>query len=184
LNESGTTYKVKRTAVDAGQLPATYVVDSVLRTCTCGKWQEQDLPCIDAVAYFRHAKERDQEWIFTREVSKFYSVRNHNEMFRKNICPVTTDFITTDGITLPPSGTGRGQVGARKKKRLRPQRNYIDVPTAKYKCKVCQKLGHNTRTCPVVNGNGQSNESEESDEEEPQPMDDADDDLINPTLEE
>jgi hypothetical protein len=101
----------------------------------------------------------------TREVSNFYTIRNHNKLLEKNICPVTTDFIKTDGITLPPIGNGKRAAGAPKKKRLRPNRNYIDEPTGTYRCKICKEIGHNARTCPRAKG-GEPTDDSKSDVEE------------------
>ena len=46
-------YKVNRSPYKIGDEPPSHCVNPNNEWCSCGKWQDREYPCIDAIAYFK-----------------------------------------------------------------------------------------------------------------------------------
>ena len=117
--------------------------------CTCGRWQEYAIPCIDAMAYFRfHCKISFTE-VLQKHVAKYHTYMAEHEILRYNVNPVILDQLIKDETTLPPRDTKVNATGRPKTKRYRV-RNMVPTSDRKpIQCGICHEVGHNTRTCAV-----------------------------------
>jgi hypothetical protein len=86
-------------------------INVAYKTCRCGLWLEHDIPCIDAVAYYRLIVGCDMETMMRNEVSNYYTFGYEKKLFEKNINPVTIDNLVTDGNTMPPDNNAKKQAG-------------------------------------------------------------------------
>ena len=100
IQETTNEYKVTRTNNTFGERTVSHMLNIQERTCTCGKWQDHECPCIDAVAYFRLEKELSFEDILDQHVSNFYKFERQQNLFTENMNPVIVDNLKKDGITL------------------------------------------------------------------------------------
>ena len=124
----------------------THIVNVPNRTCTCGKWQEYDYPCVDAFAYFRLYEERSYEYIIDKHVGKFYRYETQHQLLAFSITPVVVDNLVKDGVTKPPATGEKRQAGRPKKTRIRSRSKFKseDSPVI---CSLCHERGHNRLTC-------------------------------------
>ena len=144
---------VTRSVQKHGDREIFHTVEINERTCSCGKWQDMQIPCIDAVAVFRVAKNICCEDIVRDNVPNFYHLEKHEAIFQHNMEPVVIDTIRPDGETLPPTIGSKRQPGAPKIQRLRfrhPKtkvKSNKNIVQPKAKCKICGALGHYAKTC-------------------------------------
>jgi hypothetical protein len=82
------------------------------KTCTCGKFQEFQFPCLHAAIAITKA-----DIPYEQFMDKTYLTVSLQQLYSSHITPVNTDGLTPDGIVLPPNITR--VVGRRKKKRIR-----------------------------------------------------------------
>jgi hypothetical protein len=102
LQESGNKFNVKRVTKNGKETLIRCTVDVENRICECGHWQEHEIPCIDAIAYFRHHKQLTIVQVMRTYVDKKYTYENEKQLLVENIIPVCMETIDPDGLTTPP----------------------------------------------------------------------------------
>jgi hypothetical protein len=120
------------------------------RICTCGKWQEFNYPCIDALAVLKLYDGKTIEYVLQRYVSKFHSFLYEWEFLARNMNPVCRPNLKSDGVTKPPKPLETRPTGRPKNKRLRSRPappNPNNNGRLPIRCKKCGGTGHNVRTC-------------------------------------
>ena len=85
--------------------------------CSCGKWQEFQIPCRHAIAYYRHWGEHNLDWIMENVVDDIWRMKTLKTLYEPNLYPVMLHNIRPDGITEPPAA--RRQAGRPKQNRFR-----------------------------------------------------------------
>ena len=126
----------------------SHVLNVSCNTCTCGKWQEYDIPCLDAMAYFRLFLEKDFEWVLRNKVSKYFTYGAEKDVLQKNIVPVVIDSLTYDGKTKPPEAGQKRKRGRPKSKRLRKRSRFANPEKeSPQTCSICGQRGHYWKTC-------------------------------------
>lgn len=126
----------------------SYTIDIVKRTCDCGEWQDQGLPCIDAMAYYRLREQVSLNDVFAHHVDKHYTHENESELLRNSFYPVCMDHVVPDKVTLPPKTVTKQMSGQLKKQRIRKRSRWAHDPErSNIVCSRCRKRGHNVRTC-------------------------------------
>jgi hypothetical protein len=124
--------------LDEAEGTRRFNIDVVKHKCTCGEWQEHSLPCVDAMAYFRHEEGITFNDVLVRYVPKDYTYQNAQD----NIAP--------DGTTLPPRMSSKRASGRPKKLRMRKRTRFADNPEeSNVVCSKCKQRGHNVRTCDM-----------------------------------
>ncbi len=96
-------YKVNRTEYKIGDKPPSHCVNPNNRWCSCGKWQDREFPCIDAIAYYRNYENESLDGILTKYISPFYNCRSLFHLYKKNIKPVIISTLRNDGKTVGPN---------------------------------------------------------------------------------
>ena len=116
--------------------------------CTCGRWQEFNLPCVHFVVYVRQMRcySTFEEFLEGPHIHDMYRQGSAIQCYAENITPVATTLITSDGKTVEPKSTARA--GRPKKKRIRSISKVTPSYTKKRVCSNCKEEGHNIRTCP------------------------------------
>ena len=148
ITEGGDQFTVTRLSTRAGQNTNRYTVDVALKWCECGEWQEHNIPCLDAMAYFRLHQKITVNQVLLQHIDNKYTYENEKDMLRLNIVPVCTETITPDGITLPPKPLTERGSGRPKKERFRQRTLPTEDQTrACVVCSRCSMKGHNVRTC-------------------------------------
>jgi hypothetical protein len=74
----------------------------VAQRCTCGKWQDENLPCVDAIAYYRKVKGYPYSYIMDTFVPDFYRYENQVLLLKHAFWPVVIDTLAKDGEIKPP----------------------------------------------------------------------------------
>ena len=111
------------------------------------KWQEQEYPCVDAMAFYRNHELLTFDKIVSTKVSGYYNYDSLQQLYNDNISTVSLSTLVNDGITLPPNYTRKRQAGRPKKKRLRKRSKYEKPEDSIIVCSICNQHGHNKRTC-------------------------------------
>jgi hypothetical protein len=142
-------FMIKRTYENLVQSPAEYNLSTTQRMCSCGKWQEYNYPCIDALAWLKQHEGRTIDFVLTHYVSNFHTFEYEKEFLMVNINPVCRQNIKCDGVTFPPKELEIKRTGRPKTKRLRcrPAPPNPNARAEKPKCRKCGRTGHNIRTC-------------------------------------
>ena len=78
-------FKVNRTQYKLSDKSISHSVIPSNQFCTCGKWQDREFPCIDAIAYFKNYERETLENILIKHVSPFYNCRSLYNLYKKNI---------------------------------------------------------------------------------------------------
>ncbi|KAG7372186.1 MULE transposase domain containing protein [Nitzschia inconspicua] len=154
LLENGGIFRVCRTSRGPTEPERSYVLNIREQTCECGKWQDHEVPCINAIAYYKKIEKQTLQYIIDNHVSGQYKFETVNELLKDNIIPVCLETISADGITLPPNVVKR-RSGRPKKVRLRKRTRFAHDPQkSNIRCSRCKKTGHNVRTCLRRDGGG------------------------------
>jgi hypothetical protein len=111
--------------------------------CTCGKWQDMDVPCVDACSIYRLIYNHQITYAYEK-VSRFYKINTLNALYTRNIEPVIIDVLKYDKVTDRPNNDKKPP-GRPKKKRIRKRQK--PVPKLVVKCSKCGLVGHNIRGC-------------------------------------
>ena len=147
IEEDRNLFTVIRNARGASEEERKYNIDVRQHKCNCGEWQEHDVPCIDAMAYYRHTEKRSLAYIMENLVTFHYKYETEHELLKSNIVPVCLSQISADGVTLPPNDMKR-TTGRPPMKRLRKRSRWAHDPEqSDRRCKKCNQKGHNIRTC-------------------------------------
>lgn len=149
LEENEDKYKVVRTLYRPGESARVHYLCISAATCTCGKWQDFQTPCVDAVAFFRLNKQMSLQQIMDNHASSLLRYEAQSDLLIKNIVPVIREQLSRDGQTLPPKDTGKRMPGRPKEKRLRKRTKHADSNQSTVLCSRCRRPGHNARTCSV-----------------------------------
>ena len=108
--------------------------------CTCGKWQNRELPCIDAMAYFRNYKQQSFPFILENTISSFYTYNSLQNLHKDNICPVIIPTLGRDLVTLPPNLIKRKRsTGCPKKQRLQKRSKFVSEEESNVIWSICNK---------------------------------------------
>ena len=73
IDESNGDFKINRPPMKVGEPGISHCINTNKKSCTCGKWQDREFPCIDALAYFRNYERRVFRDIIDNEVSPYYN---------------------------------------------------------------------------------------------------------------
>lgn len=114
------------------------VVDLARRTCSCGKFQEKQFPCVHACAGAVQSRLRAEDFVHAS-----YATHALRQVYAGVVVPVDAATVLADGTTGPPGDIR--QAGRPRKLRLRG-RGEVD-PAAQVTCSRCLRKGHNARTC-------------------------------------
>jgi hypothetical protein len=147
LDEVTKLYQVTRTQQTPNKYIRSHNVEVINRWCSCGKWQEHDVPCIDAVAYYCIHEEKPLDYIFEKCIHAWYKYESHQKLFSKNIVPVVIDQLVMDGETCPPNNKGKWQAGRPKVRHIQNRSKYTVAEESPIICSLCQQRGHNKKTC-------------------------------------
>jgi hypothetical protein len=79
--------------------------------CSCGKWQDDDVPCIEGMEVFQIYDEQPLDFVFDNLVFPWYWYESHQKLFKHNIIPVEVAQLVKDGDTKPPMNNGKQQTG-------------------------------------------------------------------------
>ena len=102
IDESSGIYKCKRKGDFLEDEQVGNVLDTVGRFCSCGKWQDEGIPCIYYCTYLQKIENKTFQEILENEVSQFYHYDSMKSLCNKNINPVVISLLQNDGVTLPP----------------------------------------------------------------------------------
>jgi len=137
-----------------------YVVDLEARTCTCGRFEINDIPCGHAVSLILRLRKQPRDYI-----PKVFTLETYRWTYMRDMHPVDIQYlqILREGECYPP--LFRRTRGRPKERRIRKgerkarglQRGVQmagalgDVPdNAPQRCTQCGNVGHNRTTCNEV----------------------------------
>ena len=150
VESGGSQFTIVRQHRKAFENRSMYNIDIMQRRCTCGEWQDHELPCIDALAYYRLYEKITLNDVLERHVNEKYTYGNEREMLAINIVPVCLETIIPDGLTLPPKQSTKRSTGRPKKVRIRKRSRWSHDPEkSNVVCSKCKQRGHNIKTCDV-----------------------------------
>ena len=152
INEHLGEYKINRTVTDVGVISLSHCININEGTCTCGKWQDREYPCIDALAFYRNYAKLSFRQILEDKVSPYYNCKSLYFLWKSNICPVIISTLEYDtGIKAPilKEETIRQSGRPQKNRRFRPRSKYSNPEDSKVICKKCGEHGHNRKTCEI-----------------------------------
>jgi hypothetical protein len=126
----------------------THEVNVNHQMCTCGKWQDSNLLCVHAMAYYRKIDEKTLTEVLAMRFNNYYSYQYLHKLYNENINPVIINVLTSDRETLPPPENKKRQPGrpATKRKQKR-SRSEVTV-----RCGNCGEEGHNKKSCNKPSG--------------------------------
>ena len=140
----------------------TFVVDLISRSCTCGHFQANTIPCGHAFSFISYLQSCFSNASTPGDyISNFFSLLSWQQTYASNISPISsTDISSTVQISAPtkerkPQGrpkVKRFTVGDQRKKR-RAQAKLDNTMAALEKgegsqaCTQCGDYGHNRRSC-------------------------------------
>ncbi|KAM6554058.1 hypothetical protein CsatB_014820 [Cannabis sativa] len=149
-------YKVKV------QEKGDFTINILERTCSCRRFQLDEIPCSHAIAVFAKRGLRAYDY-----VADYYKTATMKATYERTVHPLPNEREWTipesmERIVWPPKS--RKPAGRPRKKRIRSK----GEPKVVLKCTRCGKVGHNRRTCnnpqlykpPKQNNN--SNESKKN----------------------
>lgn len=133
-------------------------LNTSLKACDCGLWQEHGYPCIHAVAVFRKQEISFADLLAT--VGEEHTYEWNVQLFKDNFLTVCIEKLVPDKTVLAPLFVVR-KLGRPKKKRYRKRSRVSTSPSpnppaggskktdggSKKKCSRCGGEGHNARTC-------------------------------------
>jgi hypothetical protein len=133
-------------------------LNTSLKACDCGLWQEHGYPCIHAVAVFRKQEISFADLLAT--VGEEHTYEWNVQLFKDNFLTVCIEKLVPDKTVLAPLFVVR-KLGRPKKKRYRKRSRVSTSPSpnppaggskktaggSKKKCGRCGGEGHNARTC-------------------------------------
>ena len=144
INEDLSTYKVYKGVGNDYNYHESHEINMENKTCTCGYWQDTELLCVHAMAYYRIIEEKNLKEIFDLPFCQYYSYQYLYKLYKENINPVIIEVLPNDNETKPPPINRKRQAGRPPTKRIR-KRSKTGVTI---KCSNCTKPGHNRKTCP------------------------------------
>jgi len=126
------------------QWQSSHIVMPTFKCCSCGVWQDTLLPCWHAYAVYEKWKEADFNYTLMNLLDDNYTygfivVQN---IFKRNIYPVSLDMPAYDGETTPPVSS-KQSLGRPRKKRIRRQSQFVAAEDSPVQCSNCGAPGHN-----------------------------------------
>ncbi len=94
-----------------GHRRSSHIVNSIMKTCSCGEWQDNDFPCIHAVSYYRNHCNYSAQQIVEETTSYLYTYVYLRKLYKDNIHPVIIDNLTRDYVTRPANRIARRSPG-------------------------------------------------------------------------
>ncbi|KAG7363118.1 hypothetical protein IV203_026478 [Nitzschia inconspicua] len=76
LLENGGIFRVCRNSRGSTEPERSYVLNIREQTCECGKWQDHEVPCIDAIAYYKMIEKQTLQYIIDNHRTADYVI-NH-----------------------------------------------------------------------------------------------------------
>ena len=87
-----------------------HVINPLREMCTCGYWQEYQVPCVHACAYGRMKLDCEAVFFSTRYIHDIHRHSSLHELYAVNINPVILDTVMFDLQMKPnPVVKGRGR---------------------------------------------------------------------------
>ncbi|KAH0707745.1 hypothetical protein KY285_010935 [Solanum tuberosum] len=125
--------------------PKKYIINLNTKMCSCGRFQNDELPCGHGMAVLRYRRLHE-----TKFWSPFYSLKNFQDAYVIPVEPIhcesTWDIPSYISETkLMPPGPKR-TVG---RPQLERWKGFVDVKfkRSKVTCSRCRQVGHNRKTC-------------------------------------
>ncbi|XP_058749639.1 uncharacterized protein LOC131622610 [Vicia villosa] len=128
-------------------LTDSFVVDLAQKTCTCNMWELVGIPCRHSVAAIYRKGDDPRNY-----VSEYYHKSTYERCYSEVITTLNGQNKwpkTSDPVILPPMykrGPGRPKKLRRREPDEANQHKWQRTNTS-HRCKKCQELGHNARTC-------------------------------------
>jgi len=130
-----------------------FVVNLVLRTCTCRGWDLTGIPCRHALAVMREERLKVEDY-----VDDFYSLEKYKKAYAETINPINGQnmWVKTSGDQIHAPSFKDTQKNLALKRRLeegekrdKQARSYGKVSTKGHKktCSQCKQVGHTKRAC-------------------------------------
>ncbi|XP_031101886.1 uncharacterized protein LOC116005789 [Ipomoea triloba] len=147
FNDANGLYVVALQSGNISQGSETYVeVHLRSRTCKCGKWKTDGLPCAHVIAVCKYRRESYDSF-----VAKEYSIDNYKRSYAADFFPLDTDIQFTNQVTCIPPLLGRrpNNPGQRQTRRFP---NEMDFRTStRRRCNYCLARTHTSTQCPNLN---------------------------------
>ncbi|XP_074265891.1 uncharacterized protein LOC141588344 [Silene latifolia] len=114
------------------------------RTCACGLWEINGIPCKHAIRAILSAKRDPVDY-----VSEWYSVRRYKEAYGMSINPIpdSEQWPMFDVPCLEPPTLRRSIGRPSRNRRREPGEQRKGKRSTSIKCAKCQCFGHNSKTC-------------------------------------
>ena len=144
-------FRIKRTDLSMTEARVWHDINVSNEICSCGKWQEREYPCIDAMAFYRNYEHMTFEKILSTKVSGYYNYDSLHKLYKDNITSVSLTTLVNDELTMPPPNIRKRQAGRPKTRLLRKRSKYATPEESIIICALCNQRGHNRRTCEARN---------------------------------
>ena len=134
-----------------------YTVDLISRCCSCRKWDLNGIPCAHAIVAICDTGEESEKFVhdcyskeaYMRAYEPMISPMNAEQMWKNSDMPPV---LSPENIKLP----GRPRKARRRepdeptsgKNQNKQQQKLSRTGQMVYKCRKCNKTGHNSRKCP------------------------------------
>lgn len=146
----------------------TYLIDMLLRTCTCGHFSANGIPCGHAFSFIQKIYPSSRTALSTITpqdyVPYFFTVLAWRETYQCNLSPICINALShTAELLPPPDKTPRGRPKVKRftttyRKTAVAQAKLAgagsEVPPEKgvgsQACRQCGKYGHNRLTCTYI----------------------------------
>ncbi|KAG5592871.1 hypothetical protein H5410_043385 [Solanum commersonii] len=125
--------------------PKRYIVNLYTKMCSCGRFQNDEIPCGHEIAILRYRRLHETDYC-----SPFYSLKNFQDTYVILVeplpCESTWDipsYVSEPKLMLP------GPKRTTKRLQLEHWKGFADVKfkRSKVTCSRCRQVGHNRTTC-------------------------------------
>ncbi|KAH0749468.1 hypothetical protein KY290_028700 [Solanum tuberosum] len=125
--------------------PKRYIVNLNTKMCSCGRFQNDEIPCGHGIAVLRYRRLHETDYC-----SPFYSLKNFQDTYAIPVeplpCESTWDIpsYVSEPKLMPP-----GPKRAAGRPQLERWKGFADVKfkRSKVTCSRCRQVGHNRTTC-------------------------------------
>lgn len=148
FNDATGLYAVALQSGYIAQGSETYVqVNLTNRTCKCGSWKIDGLPCAHVIAVCKYRRE-----VYDLFVAKEFSIDNYKTSYAADFFPLDSDMEWTNQVTChePINGRRQNNRGQRQTRRF-PNEMDFGTSNARRRCKYCQSRTHSSTQCPSLN---------------------------------
>ena len=123
----------------------TYMVDLKNRTCTCKKFQIEEIPCCHVVAIIKHLHQDCYQYC-----SHYHEKETMLATYKETVYPIPSQ----DSWEIPQEikeitvlqPHGKRQPGRPQKRRKKGKSEY----TKRHKCSICRETGHKRSSCKNI----------------------------------